>query len=189
MNANTDKAQNSPDLIDKAEAIGTTPDETKRSQIQAEIIEVYTSASPAKQRMIFALVEAYCCDEIETIEAILADPSTTEAEAEIIRPTIAKLRASLSEARFQPVFTYQQIQEVEKTQQPSRDMRRRLVLSVLTMTEKRMTRAAEDDLDAYADLVEQASACVDESKQLLELAQAALSRLFLVGADFVEVQA
>lgn len=189
MNANTNKTQNSPDLIDKAEAMGTPLDQTDHAQIEFDIIEAYKSVSPEKQRMIFALVEAYCCDEIEPIEIILADPDTTKEEYEVIRPILDKIRVSLEEARFQPMFTRQQIQEVEKNQQPSRDMRRRLVLNALTMTEKRMNKAAEDDLEAYVVLVEQVGACVDETKQLLELAQVALNRLFLVGMDFVEVQA
>lgn len=171
-----------------APSCANTPD-TDRAQISDDIIRDFALSSPKRQTLILALIEAYCCDEIETIEAILEHPETTEEEATIIRPTLDTIRESLAASRFQPVFTKDQLEQAETDLHPQRNARRRMGLVVLSLTEKRLQYTAERHQPEFMGLVDVVSEFVTDSKQQLELAESAMARLLLIGGEAMGVSA
>lgn len=162
---------------------------TPREEKEREFIELYLSATPEKRLKINAPIDALSFHECDAIDALLSDETLPDPEREILKPLLANVKTALAGARFQPVFTKQQIQAIEANEQPARDAKRRLMLSVLCMTEKRMNHVALNDLEAFADLVELTSDFVAISQAQLDLAEAARNRLMLVGFDHVEVDA
>ena len=162
---------------------------TLREEKARDFTELYLSASPEERLKISALIDALSFHECTALDGLLSDESLPAPEREILEPLLANVKAALAGARFQPVFTKQQIQAIEANEQPARDAKRRLMLSVLCMTEKRMNHVALNDLEAFADLVELTSDFVAISQAQLDLAEAARNRLMLVGFDHVEVDA
>ena len=167
----------------------TCANTTPREEKEREFIELYLSAEPILQAKINALLVAINFHELGEIEVFLADATMQSEERAIIESMIADIKATLAGARFQPVFTKQQVQDFEANEQPVRDAKRRAALLVLCMTEKRMNHVALNDLEVFADLVELTSDFVAISQAQLELAETALNRLMLVAGDYVEIDA
>lgn len=147
------------------------------------------NASHEELVKIEAIVDAFVFHELDGIETMLADQDTSDEERVILLSIVEKVKAELVTARFQPLFTRRQVEDIEANQQKARDMRRRISLSVLSMTEKRLQHTAMHQLEGFAALFEEASIFVDDSKAQLEMAEAARNRLMLIGLDHVGVEA
>ena len=139
--------------------------------------------------MIDSVIEAFAFHETSGIEAIIANPETSPEERELLSEIITKVKKELEKASFQPVFTKEQVKHFEENQQHHRDVRRRIALFSLCITEKRMQSIAKNNPDTFLDIAENCDAFIDDSKAQLELAEAALARLLLVGDEFIGVSA
>lgn len=139
--------------------------------------------------MIEAAIEAFAFHETNGIEAIIANPETSPEERELLSEIITKVKKELEMASFQPVFTKEQVKHFEENQQHHRDVRRRTARCSLCITEKRMQSIAKNNPDTFLDIAENCKAFIDDSKAQLELAEAAVARLLLVGGEFIGVSA
>ena len=162
---------------------------TDRDQILSAIESRPADATQGELLKINELIDAIAYHEIEPL-ATLIQSTIDPKELELLTPVLDRVKAEISRARFQPIFTKEQIKNFESDVQPQRDVNRRLALVTLSMTEKRLAHLAEHDLTIYADYVSIVQAAVEDSKAQLEMAESALNRLILVGLDFAgEVQA
>ena len=162
---------------------------TDREQILNAVESRLSDATPDELFKINVLTEAIAYHELEPL-ATLIQASTEPKELELLTPILDRVKAEIARARFQPIFTKEQIKNFESDVQPQRDFNRHLALITLSLTEKHLTHIAKHDLAIYADYVATVQAAVEDSKAQFEMAERALNRLVLVGLDFAgEVQA
>lgn len=119
--------------------------DSKADSLMQKINDALEWAMP----MIEAAIEAFAFHETGGIEAIIANPETSPEEREFLSGIIDKVRIELENASFQPAFTKEQVQHFEENQQHHRDVRRRIALFSLCMTEKRMRSIAKDKPDTF----------------------------------------
>lgn len=162
---------------------------TDRDQILSAIESRLADATQDELFKINVLAEAIAYHEIEPL-ATLIQASTDPKELELLTSVLDRVKAEIARARFQPIFTKEQIKTFGIDVQPRRDINRLLALYVLSFSEKHLAHIAKHDLAIYADYVATVQAAVEDSKAQLEMTESALNRLVLVCLDFAgEVQA
>lgn len=162
---------------------------TEREQSLNSLNSKIDNATPDELFKINVLIEAVAYHELEPLAALI-QASTDPKELELLTPVLDGLKAEIARARFQPIFTKEQIKTFESDVQPQRDVHSRLALVTLSLTEKRLAHIAKHDPSTYSDFIELVQAAVEDSKAQLEMTESALNRLILVGLDFAgEVQA
>lgn len=152
---------------------------SKKARLIQEINDAPASALPT----INAILESIALHDTNAAEAIVENPETSQEERELLNTLIAKTKAEIEQARFQPVFTKKQVSEFEAHIQEQRNIRRRVMLLVLCLSEKHLQYMAANQQEEFLLLLEQCTECLDESKAQLDLATAAHSRLLLVGGE------
>ena len=152
-----------------------------RKDLEREIMERLNNATLSQILKINSVIDAVIFHEVDDIKARLADPTTCTDERAILEPLLEQINNELDQARFKPLFTKQQVFNLESTAQQYRDARRRITLSVLCMTEKRLQHTALYHPEAFNPLCESVELFIDDSKKQLELAESAYHRLLLIG--------
>lgn len=161
----------------------TQPCAPAYSHNKARLIQKINDAPANTLLGINAILEAIALHDTNAAEAIVENPETSQEERELLNTLIAKTKAEIEQARFQPVFTRKQVSEFETHIQEQRNIRRRIMLLVLCLSEKHLQYMVENQQEEFLLLLEQCTECLDESKAQLDLATAAHSRLLLVGGE------
>lgn len=147
-----------------------------------EFRELLATASQEQLFKVRTLIHALAYHDIEPLENLISQ-STNPEELALLTPLLETPRGEIALARFQPIFTKQQIATIDETSQKQRDAHRRIALSVLCMTEKHLQHSLQHSPDAFESLFESAESFLEDSQGQLEIANAAYSRLLLVGSD------
>ena len=150
-----------------------------------ELLANATTEQLTKVKMLIYAISYHDLDALDALEGLISQSNNVE-ELALLTPLLEKLKAELAIARFQPVFTKQQLQDRETNIQPEKDAVRRLALSVLCMSEKKLTHIAANNLPVFADLVSYVQSFVEDTKTQLELSECALARLLLIGHEAAE---
>lgn len=161
----------------------TQPCAPAYSHNKARLIQKINDAPLSALPSISAVIEALAFHETSSLESIVENPETCQEERDLLSKLITKTKAEIEQARFQPVFTRKQVSEFETHIQEQRNIRRRIMLLVLCLSEKHLQYMAENQQKEFLLLLEQCTECLDESKAQLDLATAAHSRLLLVGSE------
>lgn len=161
----------------------TQPCALDNSSPKERLIQKINDAPLSALPSISAVIEALAFHETSSLESIIENPETCQEERELLSKLVAKTKAEIERARFQPVFTKKQIESIDASIKAQRERRQFTVLVVLCMTEKRLQYMATNQQEAFLLLLEECAYCLDDSKTQLELATAAHSRLLLVGGE------
>lgn len=161
----------------------TQPCAPAYSHNKARLIQKINDAPASALPSIHAILEAIALHDTNALEAIVENPETSQEERELLNTLIAKTKAEIEQARFQPIFTKKQVSEFEAHIQKQRNIRRHIMLLVLCLSEKHLQYMAANQQEEFLLILEQSTACLDETKAQLELATAAHSRLLLVGGE------
>ena len=103
-------------------------------------------------------------------------------------------KSALKKPRFKPVFTKEQVYEIEAAYNESWGARRRVTMIVMTITVNQLIEGVEDLIkenngDAFMDWVDDIKAYQAHLKAGIELTEASIARLLWVAQYVVESEA